>query len=81
MADTNIKYAVQGFVRQKYHYILVHWKDYDDPKDFTWEPKVKLKEDLGVAYYSLLDLMKKKLREEEKAQKEVALMRKLEHGH
>ena len=58
MADTDPKYIVKEFVTQRYLQILVHWEGFDDIKDYTWEPKANLKEDLGLAYDSLLERMK-----------------------
>lgn len=58
MAESDTKYVVKEFVTQRYLQILVHWEGFDDIKDYTWEPKANLKEDLGLAYDFLLEKMK-----------------------
>ena len=49
-ASVQIKYIVdkiegKKMINKKLHY-LVHWKGYDDKKDFTYEPRDKLMEDV-----------------------------------
>ena len=58
MADGTPKYIVKSFCEERSGDILVRWADYDDPKDYTWEPKRNLIEDLGISYFFLLQQMK-----------------------
>ena len=46
-------YTVSHFLDEKQGRILVHWKGYDDPDDFTWEPKENLLKDLGERIFNL----------------------------
>ena len=47
-------YKVKHFLGRKGDNILVHWDGYDNPGDFTWEPKKNLLEDLGQFLFDYL---------------------------
>tara|TARA_B100000035_G_scaffold8225_1_gene7066 strand:+ start:340 stop:579 length:240 start_codon:yes stop_codon:yes gene_type:complete len=47
-------YIVERFVEENDSQIRVHWKNYDDPEDYTWEPKKRLKKDLGAVIFDKL---------------------------
>lgn len=64
MASPTPKYVVKAFLQEQNHQILVHWEGYNAPKDFTWEPKKHLKEDLRGSFMKFYLEMKKEIKKE-----------------
>lgn len=69
MADETPKFIVKSFREARCHKMLVQWDGYDDPKDFTWEPKRNLKEDLGISYFHFVRMMNEEKKGESKDNK------------
>lgn len=62
MASPTPKYIVKAFLQEQNHHILVHWEGYNDPEDFTWEPKKNLKEDLQGSFMKFYLEMKQRVK-------------------
>jgi hypothetical protein len=44
-------YVIEKIIGEKAYYWLIKWKDYDDPKDYTWEPKSSIRRQLSKQVY------------------------------